>query len=216
MLDSCLDAELVQHPAGVDPDLDRDFHRDRRGRGRCEPHEEPPQVSSGEPERDQRVRRVHGCPQLRAGTLRLLGPRDLTQIRDIRQLSSMPADRRNSDKPARGFGKAFLSPAKIRAAQVGVGSLRDQLEELVGCLRMPSPALGSVERLLHQRFHKQQGLFEEEEGADRRDQWETDHLQYTIRLLRVSISSNFGKQNSFFTFLFFLRAVRAIYKKGIS
>ena len=58
---------------------------------------------------------------------------------------------------------------------------------------MPSPALGSFERLVHQRLDKQQGLFEEEEGADRRDQRETDDLQHTIRLLRVSISSNFGK-----------------------
>lgn len=202
MLDPCLDAELVQHPAGVDPDLDRDFHRDQRRRGRCEPHEESPQVSSGQPERDQRVRRGHGCPQLRAGALRLLGPGDLAQIRDIRQLSSMPADRRDSDKPARGFGQAFLSAAKIRAAQVGVRSLRDQLEELVGCVRMPSPALGSFERLVHQRFNKQQGMFEEEEGADRRDQRQTDDLQHTVRLLRISICSNFGKQNYFFTFTF--------------
>lgn len=45
-------------------------------------------------------------------------------------------------------------------------------------------------------------MFEEEEGADRRDQRQTDDLQHTVRLLRVSICSNFGKQNYFFIFLF--------------
>lgn len=58
--------------------------------------------------------------QLRAGSLRLSRPRDLLQVRHIRQFSEMFA---GDHVPRRRAGRAFqksLPSADLRAAQVGL------------------------------------------------------------------------------------------------
>lgn len=77
MLDAGMGAELVEYPPGTDLDVDRGVRGDQQSRRCYQPHEESPQIPFGESKRHQRLHRRHRSPQLRAGGLRLSGPRDL-------------------------------------------------------------------------------------------------------------------------------------------
>lgn len=76
MLDIGMGAKLVEHPPGVNSDVDRRVRGDQQPRQRYQSHQESSQVSSRQPERHQRLYRRHRCPQLRAGNLCLSSPRD--------------------------------------------------------------------------------------------------------------------------------------------
>lgn len=77
MLDISMGAKLVEHPPGADPDVDRRVCGDQQPRRLHQSHQESSQVPSRQSERHQRLHRRHWRPQLRAGSLRLPGPRDL-------------------------------------------------------------------------------------------------------------------------------------------
>lgn len=163
-----MDVELVQHPPRADADVDRNFHCVQHQTGGNEHHEESFKVPPGQLERDQCLRRCHRCIKLRARALRIHGTGDFAEIRGLRELPALSACSDFVDQPGNGPDQKHLSYTEGGAAEIGVGSVRDQLEEFFGCVRMSSPTLGSVQWIVHQWIHEQQSLLEEEESSSGR------------------------------------------------
>lgn len=63
--------------------------------------------------------------------MRFSRPGDLSEVRSLREFSAMSAGGGNRDQSIDGFDQERVSYTESRAAEISVGSVGDQFEELV-------------------------------------------------------------------------------------